>query len=146
MDHPLTLTNIPHSDVAILDRTNTSFFHLEDVQKLFYTHPPITAQTEHSSDFKFGMRGPQGKLSGMTEAIFAISPLSSDIGMGCSTLRSGKKSGNFFFQISIFLIDSTFFRSAIAKKVPICLILRFFGCFLMFQSAFVFFAKNFETS
>ena len=38
--------------------------------------PPPTAQTEHSRDFKFGMRGPQGKLFGLIGAIFDTIPLS----------------------------------------------------------------------
>ena len=52
-----------------------SFFHLEDVKRFFLATPP-TAQTEHSIDLKFGMKGPQAKLSSMTKAIFALSPLS----------------------------------------------------------------------
>ena len=38
--------------------------------------PPPTAQTEHSRELKFGMKGPQAKLSGMTKAILVMSPLS----------------------------------------------------------------------
>ena len=41
----------------------------------FFATPP-TAQTEHSREVKFGMKGPQAKLSGMTKKIFAMSPLS----------------------------------------------------------------------
>ena len=103
----------------------------------FFATPP-TAQTEHSRELKFGMKGPQAKLSGMTKAILVMSPLSWDIGVGRPTPGVGKNRKFFFFKYQIFLTESTFLRSVLAKKAPICLILTFFGCILMFSSGYLF--------
>ena len=103
------------------------------LSRFFFATPP-TAQTEHIRELKFGMKGPQAKLSGMTKAIFAMFPLSWDIGVGCPTPGVEKIGKNFFLKYQIFLIESTSLRSVLAEKVPICLILTFFGCILMFLS------------
>ena len=104
--------------------------------RFFFATPP-TAQTEHSREVKFGMEGPQAKLSGMTKAIFDMSPLRWDIGVGCLTPGGGKNRIIFFFKFWFFLIELTTLRSVLTKKAPICLILTFFGCILMFLSAYL---------
>ena len=104
------------------------------LNNFFIPTPSPTAQTEHSRELKFGMKGPQARLSGMTKAIFAMSPLSWDIGVGCPTPRGGKNWKNFFFKYQFFSTELTSLRSVLAKEVPICLIFTFFDCILMFLS------------
>ena len=67
--------------------------------------PPLTAQTEHSRDLKFGMEGPQGKLFGIIGEIFDASPQGWDMGVGGPTPRM-VKIGNFVCKFGNFLIRS----------------------------------------
>ena len=58
--------------------------------RTFFEPPAPTDQTEHSRSMKFGMVNHWGNRSGAIEAIFDISPLTRDMGVGWGTPGGSK--------------------------------------------------------
>ena len=84
--------------------------------RTFFEPPAPTDQTEHSRSMKFGMVTPWGNRSGVIEAIFDISPLTRDMGVGWGTPGVSKIMKNFFSQFSIFFTEYDSTRSELIVK------------------------------